>query len=79
MLKSNRLVGVVVRDVVIRVYLFLGFSTSRQTRNLKKIFRESRDPENHRDCRDSGNSRENVPELDHFDISCDFQHFRSYF
>ena len=35
-----------------------------------------------RDYRDSGNSRENFPgnfpELDHFDIFYDFQHFRSF-
>ena len=39
----------------------------------------SLDPENPRDSRDSGNSRENFPELDHFDIFYDFQHFRSNF
>ena len=75
-------------QVVKRVTLFPGFSTSREAKNFLKIFRESReipaetlignsrDSKNPWDSRDSGNFRENFPrnfpELNHVDIFYDF-------
>ena len=48
-----------------RVSLFRGFSTSRETENFQKKYSKIpgnyRDPENSRESRDSGNSREIFP------------------
>ena len=71
--------GDVIFCITSRVSLFSRIFNFPETENFLKIFQESQDLETPQVSRDSGNSQENFPELDHFDIFYDFQHFRSNF